>query len=227
MTSQSAVALHAEPWGGTDAGLRWVLPHVLVPTGRLLSAPGALGQLIDRGVLETAWCEPHALLVRLAPDRSWRECGPSVRTAICEAVTDLEAWRCDGDRDAVLRLIVDDVLAGQVGDYIRSHGGEVAVVSVADDRVTVRFAGACGHCPASSQTLNVRLTAAVRERYPDLSAVVADQGAGADRSRLWLWPRRLARSGGAVQGAAPDPVQRDQSDTGRVEPPQQTLRLLG
>lgn len=183
------LALHAEPMAEPADGMRWVLPDVRLPVGRLLRAPGELGALLVEGPLEEAWCEPHALQVRLRPQGSWRQCGDAVRTAVRTAVADLDQWHTDGDRDTTLRSIVADVLAGPVGEYITSHGGLVDIQEVAQDSVTLGFGGACGHCPASGSTLHDRLEVALRERYPDLREVRAGD-ADQCRPKLLLWPRR-------------------------------------
>lgn len=193
MTSQ--LALHPEPLPETgDAWMRWALPESLLPVGRLLAAPGTLGTLLTDAEISAAWCEPHALRLRLRHGLAWRQNGDRIRSAIQEAAADLPAWRTDGDRNAVLRLIVDDVLAGRVGAYITSHGGSVEVVEVADDAVTVTFAGTCGHCPAAGQTLHDRLETAVRQRYPDLRRVVEAPGQRPTSERgqplLLRWPAR-------------------------------------
>ncbi len=187
------VALHAEPIAGPSTGMRWVLPEVRLPVGLLLRAPKALGELIASGTIRDPWCEPHALRLRLRPDLSWREYGAPVRTAIREAVTDLDRWETDDDRAPVLRAIVEEVLAGPVGDYIASHGGVVEVKDVSEDTVRVAFGGACGHCPASGQTLQQQVEAAVRQRYPDLRHIVDAQCVDRRRPNPLFWPRSRAR----------------------------------
>jgi len=187
VTITTELPLHAEPMASTPEVMRWVLPTVRLPVGRLLKAPGALGVLLDETPIEQAWCEPHSVNMRLRPDASWRQHGAAVRTALREAVAEVTLWRTDDDRDMVLRTVVGDVLAGPVGAYITSHGGQVDIDSVIDETVTLRFCGACGHCDLAGVTLHRRIETAVRERYPDLHAITA---AGIPTSRFGAWFRR-------------------------------------
>ncbi|MFY1669458.1 NifU family protein [Plantactinospora sp. WMMB334] len=186
------LVLHPEPVAGSPMTMRWLLPEVRLPVGRLLHVPAALGELVAGGTVRTAWCEPHALRIELARGLSWREHGAQVRTAIRESLTRLDQWRTDDDRAPLLRTIVDEVLAGTVGAYIRSHGGLVDVVGVTADTVTVALGGACGHCPASVQTLHQRFETAVRQRYPDLRRVIVTTAADGRRPAALLRPRRRA-----------------------------------
>jgi Fe-S cluster biogenesis protein NfuA len=189
------LALHAEPMAAPPSAMRWVLPDVLLPVGRLLQAPGALGKLLGGGAFEVAWCEPHALCLRLGPGLDWREYGAPVRAAIREAVGDLGLWRTDGDRAFVLRTVAEDVLAGQVGAYVASHGGSAEVVHSSPDTVTVAFGGACTHCPALGLTLHTRVEAALLHRCPDLRAVLLAPSADRRVRSALAWPRlRSSRS---------------------------------
>ena len=185
----SQLVVHPEPMADPARGMLWVLPDVRHPEGRLLRASGELGRLLDTGVLHDACCEPHALRLALRHPLSWREHGAHVREAIREAVADVADWQTDGDRAGVLRMIVEDVLAGPVGRYVASHGGSIEVADVTEDTVSVVFRGACGHCPASDQTLSDRVEAAIRKRYPDLRHVVEHGSCETGRPKLLLWPR--------------------------------------
>uniref|UniRef100_UPI0025E8734A NifU family protein n=1 Tax=Nocardioides sp. TaxID=35761 RepID=UPI0025E8734A len=71
--------------------------------------------------------------------------------------------------DAVRRL-----LAGDVGDYVRSHGGAIELVHVRHGVVTVAMRGACHGCPASAFTLRARFERRLREECPALVAVESD-----------------------------------------------------
>ncbi|MGW1955879.1 NifU family protein [Streptomyces sp. NPDC001920] len=57
------------------------------------------------------------------------------------------------DDGAELFAAAQEVLAGEVGELARSHGGGIGVVEVRAGIVTVRPGGACHGCPASWFTL--------------------------------------------------------------------------
>lgn len=73
--------------------------------------------------------------------------------------------------DAILQAAVDEALAGPAGQYLRSHGGTVRVVSAEDGTVVLDLGGTCRSCPARGFTLQMRLEAEIRRLYPDLREV--------------------------------------------------------
>ncbi len=185
--------MHAETHAVDRSAVRWVVPDSHLPCGRLVAAPGALGALLDSGILVQVTTEPHGLTMRLGSGRDWRTEGEAVRGALIAALDDVAGWVVDVDEDGVLRQIADEVLAGPVGDYVRSHGGLVTVVNAADAVLDVAFDGACSHCPASEVTLHSRLETAIRERYPDLREL-RDVAACRPNRTPTLWPRLRSRT---------------------------------
>lgn len=165
------------PEAGADAHeLRWVVPaDVLGFVGRPAAVPDALARLVGGGVLTGITVEPGAVVLRLAEGRSWREEGPAVRAALQAALAEPAGWLPVSDAAASgtarLRAAAEAVLAGEVGDYIRSHAGTAEIVSVAGDRVAVSLGGACTDCPARRITLALRVETALRRLYPDLAGV--------------------------------------------------------
>ena len=107
-----------------------------------------------------------------------------VRTAGLLPV-DLYVPRTAVTEDDMLRAALEDVLAGPAGDYIRSHGGEVTVVSACDRRAEVRMSGTCAHCPAAGFTLHSRLESELRARFPSLRELRATEAPTKHR-RTWL-----------------------------------------
>ncbi len=57
----------------------------------------------------------------------------------------------------------------QVRPYLQSHGGDVALVSVATDRVQIRLLGACNGCSMSAATLRGIVEEALREHAPEVA----------------------------------------------------------
>lgn len=167
--------------------LRWVVPSgVLRLVGRPASVPDPLARLLAGGVLEAVDVEPGAVVLRLTEGRSWRAEGPAVRRALQDALAEPGAWLPASDAAASdaarLRAAAEKVVAGEVGDYIRSHAGSVEVLGVADERVTVALGGSCVDCPARGWTLTLRVEAAIRRLYPSLAGV--DVRSGKCQSRL-------------------------------------------
>ncbi len=177
--------MHAEPVVTDPAALRWVVSERL-PVGRLNDAPGDLGALLREGVIAAATVEPHAVVLRLSDGYQWSEMGERIRRALTDALGRTGGWDVCGDDDAIVRQIVDEVLAGNVGDFVRSHGGEIDTVSVSAGVVEVELKGACRGCRAAGDTLHQRLETAIRARYPDLVEVRDTTTQPTGRG---LWPR--------------------------------------
>lgn len=174
--------LAVHPEAGADAAeIRWVAGAVALReagldfVGEVTQIPGELGRLVESGEVVGVRVEPDAVVVRLAPDSSWREAGPRVRTALLDSLARGSDWRPAGgrDQDAVLRAAVESALAGPTGDYVRSHGGRIEVVSAHDGEVEVELHGTCADCPAAGITLDERLETAVRALCPGLRSITA------------------------------------------------------
>lgn len=170
------VPLHPESVAGDPSALRWVVPPgTLAVRGVVTRVPDPLAALLAGGEVGSIEVGADAVLIRLAPGRSWRDCGARVRTALGEGLRDPAGWAADAGRvegpDAALAEAAVAAIEGEAGEYVRSHGGRIEFVAARDGRVDVRLSGSCGHCPAATATLRFRVEKAVRARYPDLVEV--------------------------------------------------------
>ncbi len=181
------VPVHPEAVAGHAQRLRWVVPAgTLDVIGPVSAPPAGLADLVADGTVVSVTAAPNAVVVELGAGRSWRTEGARVRTALQDALAHPADWRgeVEHSRDEILRVAADEVVAGEVGDYIRSHGGLVAVLGVQDGVVQLSMSGACSHCPASDLTLTGRIETAVRARCPWLRGVRAENTGGAGLRRL-------------------------------------------
>lgn len=196
------VPLHPEPVDGHPTAMRWVVSPGLLPfVGAVERVPDVLRALLDDGTLAPLEVEPTAVLTRLRPGRTWRREGARVRTALQGALALPEQWSptVAVSPDDVLRAVVHEVIDGEVGAYVRSHGGRIELLDVRDGHVRVRLNGACTHCPAARLTLGERFETAVRARYPGLRSVSSGEdastpAAGGSRRLPTLQLRRFERS---------------------------------
>lgn len=191
------ITVHPEAVPDDASELRWVTgPGYFEFVGEVTAVPASLQHLVDSGVLTEIRVEPSAVIIRLSDGRVWRREGECVRVALTTALADTRGWvpAHAGGHDDVVRMVVHDVIAGDVGDYIRSHGGEVELVAVCDGNVEVRMGGACAHCPMFEFTLVNRFEAAVRARCPRLGHVTSKSSssniAAAAFHRWGFSPRR-------------------------------------
>ncbi|WP_370248024.1 NifU family protein [Nocardioides sp.] len=190
----TTVPIHAEAVPGDPTTVRWV-----VPAGRLgfvgspAVVPAPLAGLLDDGVVSQLEVEPAAVLVTLAPPHVWAVEGDRVRTALQTALADPAGWRAPAGVTAADRLAAAarQVLAGEVGDYARSHGGRLELVAVHDGEVEIALHGTCDGCPAAGRTLEDRVLTALRRLDPSVRRVVsaAPPEPAPGRRRLPLRPR--------------------------------------
>jgi Fe-S cluster biogenesis protein NfuA len=59
----------------------------------------------------------------------------------------------------------------QVRPYLRSHGGDVELLGIAEGVVRLRMQGSCQGCPSSAVTLKLAIEAAIYERAPDATGI--------------------------------------------------------
>jgi Fe-S cluster biogenesis protein NfuA len=152
--------------------LRWVVPPGSPPPeGTVRRAPGELGALLDRGVIDGLTVRGTDVWITLRPGASWRELGDDVRNALSEALREPARWQVDdassGDTTAELAAVATELLAGPIGALAESHGGSIELVSVTDNDVMVRMSGACAGCPASGSTIYEKLQSELRRRVGD------------------------------------------------------------
>ena len=100
----------------------------------------------------------------------------------------------DGGEQALSRVIEDDLVSSvlllhelhpddmetrvlraleKVRPYLKSHGGDVELLSVEDGVVRLRLHGSCGSCPSSSVTLKNAVEEALFESAPDIVDLIA------------------------------------------------------
>ena len=180
------IPLHPEPVPDDPATVRWVVPAGLLGiVGAPETMPASLDALARDGIVESVVVESSAIRVTLTPGRTWRAHGARVRAALLADLEQPSAWSAAAPTgtDDVLRAAAREVLDGDVGAFVASHGGALRVVDVTDGVITVDLAGACSHCPAADVTLTDRFADAVRVRAPQLREVRA-AGRPADRGHL-------------------------------------------
>lgn len=92
----------------------------------------------------------------------------------------LDAW-LDDELIASMLVLYDlhpDGLESRVREaldsvrpYLRSHGGNVELVSIADGIVHLRMQGKCNGCPSSEATARLTIEGAIYARAPDVAGI--------------------------------------------------------
>lgn len=158
--------------------VRWVIPEgTLADCGAVVQVPGLLADWLQDGRVVAMLAEPQAVLITLAPERSWSDDGPAIRSALHQALAEPEGWVTQRNAGA-LRDDAQGLIDGVVGQVAASHGGSIELVEASDDVVTVRLNGACHGCPAAGVTLHQRLEQELRRLHPTLREVRTMPGAG-------------------------------------------------
>lgn len=62
----------------------------------------------------------------------------------------------------------------KVRPYLKSHGGNVDLLSVVDGVVHLRLIGSCDGCPSSALTLKSAIERNIYEAAPDVNSIVCD-----------------------------------------------------
>ncbi len=129
--------VHPEPVGKDELSLRWTMPAgTLDFVGLPAEVPVLVRRLLEEGVLDSLVVEPTAIRTRLKVDQSWGDHGARVRTALATALGRPEAWRAPlsaAPADERLQMAARQVIDGEAGDYIRSHGGRVELLSARNE----------------------------------------------------------------------------------------------
>ncbi len=87
------------------------------------------------------------------------------------AIEGLPVAAADSERTARIRdLIENDIARG-----LRTDGGDIELISVEDQTVSVRLTGACASCPASQATIKGWVEAQLREHFGEDIDVVEER----------------------------------------------------
>lgn len=68
---------------------------------------------------------------------------------------------------------VEKTLDERIRPAIMMDGGNIEVVDVKENKVYVKLVGACGTCPSSQLTLRMGVERVLRERFPEMEALIS------------------------------------------------------
>lgn len=98
---------------------------------------------------------------------------PAAMAALKEAVTDEVVYAVLRRHGILKPSVTERVEAAldSVRPMLASHGGDVALVSVAPPAVELRFTGSCDGCPASALTFHAGVKKAIEEHCPEITQI--------------------------------------------------------
>jgi Fe-S cluster biogenesis protein NfuA len=68
---------------------------------------------------------------------------------------------------------VNDVIEKDIRPGLQSHGGDIELVDVKENKVYVQLQGACNGCPMATMTIKSGVEAALKQAFPELDEVVS------------------------------------------------------
>jgi Fe-S cluster biogenesis protein NfuA len=71
-----------------------------------------------------------------------------------------------------MRNKIENVL-NEIRPFIYQHGGEVELIGVKNNVVTVKMSGACSGCALSAVTLKDGIETIIMEEFPEITEVVS------------------------------------------------------
>jgi Fe-S cluster biogenesis protein NfuA len=108
--------------------------------------------------------------------------GAAIRRALALGVPPLApaAPAADAASDERLYSQVADLFEREINPAVARHGGEVELIDVQDATVVLRMGGGCQGCGMADVTLRQGVEALLRERVPEIKALVdvTDHAAG-------------------------------------------------
>lgn len=97
------------------------------------------------------------------------------------------------DIETRVRMALD-----KVGPYLKSHGGSIELIGIAENVVTLRLNGTCKSCPSSRMTLDLAVEQAIYEMAPDVEGIEVEGVSASQNSSL---PTQQTGSGNGVSHA--------------------------
>ena len=100
----------------------------------------------------------------------------SIESLLCHYVPEVRSVvlardNHDGDNSTSVEMQVQRVLDAQINPAVRAHGGEIHLVSVNANIVTIRFDGRCQGCAMANVTLRQGVEVMITEQVPTVVSV--------------------------------------------------------
>lgn len=74
----------------------------------------------------------------------------------------------------MLKEKINKVINSKVRPYLKSHGGDLEIVSIEDKIVKMKFLGQCKNCISAESTAENIIKTTLKEEIPDLEKVIVD-----------------------------------------------------
>jgi Fe-S cluster biogenesis protein NfuA len=116
------------------------------------------------------------ITVHKVSGEDWRKIGPSIGSAIREHLASNEPAVSDELRQSLppaeeIRGKVQQVLDTDVNPAVASHGGNVQLVDVRENNISIRMGGGCQGCGMAHMTLRHGVETAIRRSVPEVGVI--------------------------------------------------------
>ena len=119
-------------------------------------------------VTQDGQAEWQELLRKLAPPIREAPAADEQSHAMAQATPELEEMS-EADRERLDKI--NEILDEQVRPYLQGDGGDLYVLGLSGNQLTVHYQGACGSCPSSLSGTLAGIESLVRQIEPDIEVV--------------------------------------------------------
>jgi Fe-S cluster biogenesis protein NfuA len=116
------------------------------------------------------------VVVYASSPADWRKIGPSIGSAIREHMASEKSAVSEELRQSLpaaeeIRRRVQQVLDTDINPAIASHGGNVQLIDVRENNISIRMGGGCQGCGMANVTLRNGVETAIRRTVPEVGVI--------------------------------------------------------
>ena len=147
-----------------------------------------LEKLLAKPAIAQVLVQGNKLTVQKVGDEEWSTLGKEVASVVRESLSDDQpaiAIRetkepepntsqivSKTDLDHPLAQAVQDLLDQEINPSLASHGGEVKLIAIQEQKAVLEFSGGCQGCSMASQTIKQGIEVALKKKVPGVVGVI-------------------------------------------------------
>ena len=163
--------------------LRWIFLNAQTPSVT------ALETLFAHYPFEKIVVEPDAVLITASSASFWTEETSTVHHLLETVAVPKGAATADITNKATQPTVtaINQIIDETIGAVLKTHGGEITLVSHTAEEVVLLLTGACVGCPGAASTIFGQLLPALQAAFPATRFTVQEE----QRQRLRVLRRRV------------------------------------
>lgn len=135
----------------------------------ILPSTSLLNDIFTTGLVKRALLLSDMLFVEKKDEASSHH----LETLLPALLTDAKLQ--DVSSDAHLLPKVEALIEARIRPFLHTHGGDIAVILLKDDVLTLRFEGHCKGCMQAEQTLNNIIKTTLTKYLPQIKAIEREE----------------------------------------------------